>query len=61
MSKLNEKMQFWHFDDHLMIFSDGSIGGAFRLGGFDISCMTDEEVNGFSRHIENMLLSCDEG
>ncbi len=58
---LSGQLPFWHFDSELMVYSDGSLGGAFKLTGFDISCLTPDEINGFTRHIENLLISADEG
>jgi len=44
-----------------MVYSDGSLGGAFRLRGFDISCLPADEINQFTRIIENFLISTEEG
>ena len=57
MNSLSQELEFWHFDENLMVFKDGSLGGGFKLKGFDISCITDEEINAFNRSIENMLIS----
>ena len=61
MSSFAEKLPFWHFDDSLMVFSDGSVGAGFRLQGKDISCADNEEINTFARQIEDLLLSAEEG
>ena len=61
MSALASELPFWHFDEDLMVYSDGSIGGGFKLKGFDISCVTAEEINGFSENLEDLLTSCGDG
>lgn len=61
MNNLTQKLGFWHFDDDLMVFSDGSLGMGFRLEGHDISCLPANEINDFVRRIENMLISTQEG
>lgn len=60
---LTEQIPFWHFEDinDFMVFSDGSLGSAFKLQGFDIGCKTEEEINALNRQIENLILSADEG
>ena len=61
MSSIADKLPFWHFDNDLMVYSDGSLGAGFKLKGFDISCVTNGEINNFTRNIENLLISCSEG
>ena len=58
---LGERLPFWHLDEDLTVFNDGSLGAGFRLGGYDISCASGEEINQFSRNVENLLVSCPEG
>jgi len=58
---LSDTLSFWHFDDNLMVFSDGSLGGGFKLKGLDITCLTNSEINNFSSAIENLLVLCEEG
>ena len=55
------ELDFWHFDDDLMVFKDGSLGAGFKLLGFDMTCATEEAINQLSRGLENLLVSCDEG
>ncbi|MCB9092876.1 MAG: TraC family protein [Halobacteriovoraceae bacterium] len=61
MSSISDRLPFWHFDEHLMVFSDGSLGAGFRLSGFDISCLPASDINGFTRKLENLLVSCESG
>ena len=58
---LGDRLPFWHFDHDLMVYADGSLGGAFRLTGYDISCLPTEEINSFAQKIENLLISAEEG
>ncbi len=58
---LADRLPFWHFDQDLMVYSDGSLGGAFRLTGVDISCRTPDEINTFTRKVENLLIGTEEG
>ena len=58
---LADKIPFWHFDNGLMVYSDGSLGGGFKLCGVDISCSPVDEINQFARQIENLLITAEEG
>ncbi|MGE3263351.1 MAG: VirB4 family type IV secretion system protein [Bacteriovoracia bacterium] len=58
---MSERLPFWHLDEDLTVFNDGSLGAGFRLGGYDISCASPEEINRFSRNVEHLLVSCPEG
>jgi conjugal transfer ATP-binding protein TraC len=60
---LSGQIPFWHFDDSedLMVFADGSLGGAFQIQGYDINCKSEDEINNFNRAIENLLVSAEEG
>lgn len=58
---LGERLPFWHLDDDLVVFNDGSLGVGFRLSGYDISCANQEEINQFNRNVEHLLVSCTEG
>lgn len=58
---LGERLPFWHLDEDLTVFNDGSLGAGFHLGGYDISCASPEEINQFSRNLEHLLVSCPEG
>jgi conjugal transfer ATP-binding protein TraC len=61
MSSLSDELGFWHFDEDLMVFSDGSLGAGFKLSGFDITCASETAINQLSQNLENLLVSCDEG
>ncbi len=61
INSLADRLPFWHFDDGLMVYADGSLGGAFKLTGFDVGCLPEEEINNFNRQIENLLISAEEG
>lgn len=61
MSSLADELGFWHFDENLMVFSDGSLGAGFKLSGFDITCASESAINQLSQSLENLLVSCDEG
>ncbi len=61
MSSLANELELWHFDDDLMVFKDGSLGAGFKLGGFDMTCATEQAINQMSRGLENLLISADEG
>ena len=62
-SDLSSQIPFWHFDQDqdVMVFADGSLGGGFKIQGFDLNCKTEEEINNFNRSIENLLISMEEG
>ena len=61
MPNLANELEFWHFDQDLMVFKDGSLGAGFKLAGFDLTCATEQAINQLSRGLENLLISCDEG
>ncbi|MBX9765894.1 MAG: TraC family protein [Bdellovibrionales bacterium] len=61
ITSLADRLPFWHFDQGLMVYADGSLGGAYRLTGFDIACLPGDEINNFNRQVENLLISADEG
>ena len=61
MHSLTTELDFWHFDQDLMVFKDGSLGAGFKLAGFDMTCATDQAINQLTRGLENLLVSCDEG
>lgn len=60
-SFIAQKIPFFRFDDHLMVYQDGSLGVGFRLSGFDISCASPDAINGFCQKIENFLVGLSEG
>ena len=51
---------FVFLNDNFMIFSDGSMGAGFKLSNMDISCKSNEEINFFTKNVENFLKSLDE-
>ena len=61
MHSLAAELDFWHFDQDLMVFKDGSLGAGFKLAGFDMTCATEQAINQMSRGLENLLISADEG
>lgn len=54
-------MPFFRFDDHLMVYLDGSMGVGFRLGGFDSSCASLDSINAFCQKTESFLAGLNEG
>ena len=63
MDKINlaDKLPFWHFDEDLMVYSDGSLGHGFVLTGKDISSAEVSEINSFNQSLKNLLLSVKKG
>lgn len=60
-TNIGDFLNLWHFFDDELVFGDGSLGCGFRLSGKDISTATDEEINQFTRKLENLITSLDEG
>lgn len=58
---LAEELGLWHFDDNLMVFSDGSLGAGFKLSGFDLTCANESAINQLTQNLENLLVSGEEG
>ena len=61
MRSFASELDFWHFDEDLMVFKDGSLGAGFQLAGFDLTCATEQAINQLSRGLENLLISAGEG
>lgn len=63
MNKIADKLPFWHFDENnnIMVFKDGSLGSGFKITGFDLNCVPNEEINIFAKNLENLLTNCEEG
>lgn len=61
MSKsLSDKLPYWHFEEDLMVYSDGSLGTGFQIEGVDINCSTVDKKNQFSLQIESLINSLPE-
>ncbi len=58
---LKDKMPYWHFDNEIMVFEDGSLGRGYKLEGFDINCTDSEKVNQLSVSLEHLLTGIEEG
>ena len=61
LNNVGEFLNLWHFFEDRFVFGDGSLGAGFKISGKDISCATDEEVSQFTRKLENLVTSLDEG
>ncbi|OYZ24474.1 MAG: hypothetical protein B7Y39_00770 [Bdellovibrio sp. 28-41-41] len=55
-----KKIPFFCFDDHTMVFDDGSFGVGFKLGGVDISSAAPELINSVSQKVESLLVGLPE-
>lgn len=55
-SQIINKLPFVCFEDHTMVYNDGSLGVGFRLQGKDISCSTTDVINEFCQKVENFLV-----
>ena len=60
-TNLGDHLPIWHFDENLMVYNDGSLGGGLKISGLDISTATHEVVNQFCQQITNLLNSMEEG
>lgn len=60
-SHIGELLNLWHFFGDYMVFGDGSLGCGFKIHGKDISCATVDETNHFTRKLENLVTSLEEG
>lgn len=60
-STIAGKVPFFRFEDHTMVYLDGSLGVGFRLKGYDISCAAPESINAFCEKVENFLNGLNEG
>ena len=55
-----KKIPFFSFDDHTMVYQDGSFGAGFRLNGADISNASPDSINSISQKIESLLVGLPE-
>jgi conjugal transfer ATP-binding protein TraC len=55
-----KKIPFFCFDDHTMVFDDGSFGVGFKLSGVDISSAAPEFINSVSQKVESLLVGLPE-
>jgi conjugal transfer ATP-binding protein TraC len=60
MQMIAKKLPFFSFDDHTMVYQDGSLGVGFRLRGTDISTASPESINSVCQKIENLLVGLPE-
>lgn len=58
---LSDRLPFWHFDDDMMVYSDGSLGVGFRLSGLDIAAASTSAINEFTGSLENLINTAQEG
>jgi type IV secretory pathway VirB4 component len=54
------RIPFFSFDDHTMVYQDGSLGVGFRLKGADISTATPDAINAISQKVESLLVGLPE-
>ena len=59
-ASLADYLPLWHFDNDILVFSDGALGVGFELKGRDISVAETERVNEFSAKLENLLNTAQE-
>lgn len=55
-SEIIKKLPFFRFEDHTMVYNDGSLGVGFKLQGKDISCSTTDAISEFCQKLENFLV-----
>lgn len=48
-------LQAWGVEDGFTLFKDNSVGFGLELSGTDVSCLDDDNINGFSRRIKDFL------
>lgn len=58
---LSSRLPFWHFDDNIMVYADGSLGAGLRLTGIDISAASIDRINELSQALENLINTAQEG
>lgn len=58
---VSDLIPVWHFDNDLVVYSDGSLGAGFKLSGIDISCESASVINELSTNLENLLGSARDG
>jgi len=56
LNEISKKLPFFRFEDHTMVYNDGSLGVGFKLQGLDISCAPPETINNFCQKLENFLV-----
>lgn len=56
MQMIANKIPFFGFEDHFMVYTDGSLGVGYKLTGADISTASPEETNAIVEKLETMLV-----
>ncbi len=56
MQSIAKKIPFFSFDDHTMVYQDGSLGVGFKLRGVDISTAAPEAINSICQKLESLLV-----
>lgn len=59
-TEIRNRLPFFCFEDHAMVYLDGSLGVGFKLTGTDVSCAAPDEVNSFCQKLENFLVGLPE-
>jgi type-IV secretion system protein TraC len=54
-NRLAEKIEVWGFEKNCIIYSDGSLGAAFKLSPLDVSCLSDSGLNEIKNRCSNFL------
>ena len=60
MNAIAKKIPFYSFDDHTMVYQDGSLGVGFRLKGADISTAAPDAINSITQKVESLLVGLPE-
>lgn len=60
LNEIHRKLPFFGFEEHLMVYNDGSLGAGFKLTGIDISCAPDEMINTLCERVESLLVGLKE-
>jgi conjugal transfer ATP-binding protein TraC len=60
VTQIKNRLPFFAFEDHAMVYLDGSLGVGFKLVGTDISCASPDAINSFCQKIENFLVGLPE-
>ena len=60
-NNLSDHLQIWGFEEDFILFSDGSIGFAFETTPIDLSCKSEEAINGWASQCQHFLNCIPEG
>src|SRR3989338_6050864 len=55
VNSFSHELPYWEIFDDVIVFTDGSLGKAYRLKGIDLNCLDHESINDIAQKVRNFL------